>query len=88
MVHYSFGTLQCIAYAVSLELSGKGGGLLTGLGFGVALFALADEVAVPELGLSSKPSELPLSSHLSALAAHLVYGMSTEIGRRGLRLAL
>jgi hypothetical protein len=56
--------------------------------FGAALFALADEVAVPARGLSGKPSETPASMHLYAAAAHCVYGMATEIARRGLRAAI
>jgi hypothetical protein len=82
------GTLQGAAYGGVTELTGTGGGLIPGLVFGGALFAVADEVAVPALGLSGKPSESPLSSHLYGLAAHVVYGLSTELARRGLRAAI
>jgi uncharacterized membrane protein YagU involved in acid resistance len=70
-----------------MEVAGNCGGMLAGLVFGAALFVLADEVAVPELGLSSKPSELPLPSHLHGFAAHLVYGISSGIPRPGVRAA-
>jgi uncharacterized membrane protein YagU involved in acid resistance len=40
------------------------------------LFIAADEFAVPALGLSSKPSETPLSTHIYELAGHLVYGLT------------
>lgn len=88
VVHYGFGTLQGAIYGMVLEATGCSGGLLAGLAFGAALFTLADEVAVPAAGLSGKPSETPLPTHLYALAAHLVYGMSTEVARRGLRESL
>ena len=88
VVHYSFGTLQGAIYGGTTELSGTPGGFLPGVLFGAALFAAADEVALPQLGLTGKASEMPASSHLYGLAAHLVYGISTEIARRGLRAAL
>jgi uncharacterized membrane protein YagU involved in acid resistance len=56
--------------------------------FGAALFVAADEIVVPALGLSPQPTESSISSHLYGLAAHLVYGVTTEVVRRGLRAAL
>jgi hypothetical protein len=88
VVHYSFGTLQGALYGAMTELTHTPGGFLPGLIFGAALFALADEVAVPALGFSGKPSEYPASTHLHAAAAHCVYGVATEIARRGLRAAI
>lgn len=88
VVHYSFGTLQGAVYGGTAELAGTPGGFLPGVLFGAALFAAADELALPQLGLTGKPSEMPASSHVCGLAAHLVYGLSTEIARRGLRAAL
>jgi uncharacterized membrane protein YagU involved in acid resistance len=88
VVHYSFGTLQGAVYGGTAELAGTPGGFIPGVLFGAALFAAADELALPQLGLTGKPSEMPASSHVYGLAAHLVYGLSTEIARRGLRAAL
>lgn len=88
VVHYMFGTLQGALYGGVIELTRTRGGLLPALTFGAGLFVVADEIAVPALGLSGKPTESPLSSHLYGLAAHLVYGLSTEVARRGLRAAL
>ncbi len=88
VVHYAFGTLQGPLYGGVIELKGTAGGFVPSLAFGAALFVVADEIAVPALGRSGKPSESPLSSHLYGLAAHLVYAFSTEIARRGLRAAL
>jgi uncharacterized membrane protein YagU involved in acid resistance len=88
VVHYGFGTLQGGMYGAVTELAGVSGGFVPSLIFGAALFTVADELAVPALGLSSKPREHPISSHLYGLAAHIVYGVSTEMARRGLREAL
>lgn len=88
VIDYAFGTLQGGAYGAATELLRVEGGIVAGLAFGGALFALADEFAVPKLGLSGKPSEYPISSHVYALLSHLVYGFSSEIARRGLRSAV
>lgn len=88
LVHYSFGALQGGVYGAILEMAGARGGFLPALTFGTSLFGLADEIAVPALGLSGKPTETPLSSHLYGLASHLVYSVSTEFSRSGLRSAL
>lgn len=88
VVHYGFGTVQGAFYGMVLESLGCAGGLIAGAAFGAALFALADEVAVPALGLSGKPSESPLPTHLYALSAHLVYGLSSEVARKGLRASI
>lgn len=88
LVHYGFGTLQGAMYGTVTELAGVSGGFLPSLIFGAALFTAADELALPALGFSGKPSEYPASTHLYGLASHIVYGLSTEIARRGLRAAL
>jgi hypothetical protein len=59
-----------------------------GLPYAAALWLLGDEVAVPLLGLSKVPSQYPLSTHASALASHLVYGLVLELTRRTVREAL
>lgn len=85
-VHYGFGATMGGVYGLLSEYFPRaraGFGLL----FGAALFAVADEIMVPALGLSKKPSEFPLSTHANALASHFVYGMTTEAIRKGIRAA-
>jgi uncharacterized membrane protein YagU involved in acid resistance len=86
VVHYSFGIPQGGVYGAVAEFS-EGHGFIAGMTFGAALFVTADEIVVPALGLSPKPRESSISSHLYGLAAHLVYGVTTEVVRRGLRAA-
>ncbi len=85
--HYGFGTLMGALYGVLTEEfpSAKTG---FGTAFATGLFLVADEGAVPALRLSRPAKEVPLSSHMEALASHLVYGLSTESVRRGVRTAL
>ncbi|MFP2957596.1 hypothetical protein ACLEPN_07110 [Myxococcus sp. 1LA] len=87
LVHLAYGTAWGAIYGAlspRAPLLGK----LWGLGFGTALFLTGDEAAVPALKLSPPPRETPASSHLGGLAAHWVYGATTETAFRGLsRLA-
>jgi hypothetical protein len=55
--------------------------------FGTALFLGADEIGVPLARLSAPPTAYPLSTHLKAMAAHLVYGVTADLVRRGVRAA-
>lgn len=79
-VHYAFGTLMGVVYAVSAELLPE---VTTGAGtaFGTLLFLGADEVAVPAFQLAPSPAETPATDHLQHWAAHVVYGGSLELVR-------
>ncbi len=83
LVHYGYGTIVggvygALAEATPLTRTG------VGLPFATALWLFGDEMAVPALGLSKPPAEYPVSSHLQALAAHLVYGATTDLVRRAM----
>jgi putative membrane protein len=84
LVHYAFGTAMGAAYGAIAELwpSAASG---WGLPFGAALWMGADEVAVPSFGLGSKPTETRPAIHGWAFGAHLVYGLTTDTIRRGVR---
>src|SRR5687768_11485481 len=77
-VHYAFGTATGGLYGAAAELAPE---VTSGLGlpFGVAFWLVADEGAVPLLGLSKGPTEYPVSTHAYALASHLVYGLTAEV---------
>jgi hypothetical protein len=51
--------------------------VLGGALFGAGLWLLGDELAVPLLGLSDKPTTYPVKSHLQSLAQHLGFGVAT-----------
>jgi putative membrane protein len=91
IVHYAFGTGMGALYGVLMEVGPRRvrrHELLSSVGFGSVLFAGADEIAVPAAGLSGPPSDSPLSSHLYALASHIVYGLTTGAVRKAVRAAL
>jgi hypothetical protein len=86
IVHYAFGTAMGALYGLTSEYfpeASAGFGTL----FGTLLFALADETAVPLAGFSAGPTHYPVSSHLRALASHVVYGASAEAVRSTLTRA-
>lgn len=87
VVHYGYGALAGGLYGAAAEIVPavkKGGGTF----YATALFVGGDEIAVPALGLSRPALTYPLSVHANALASHLVYGLSTEVGRRVMRAIL
>jgi putative membrane protein len=86
-VHYAFGALNGALYGAIAEFSPSarvGAGAL----FGAGLWLAADELAVPAFGLAKAPTEYPASTHAEALASHLVYGLTTEGMRYGIRRLL
>lgn len=86
-VHYTFGTLMGVVYAVSAEVLPE---VTTGAGaaFGTLLFLCADEVAVPAFQLASTPADTAAFDHLQHWAAHVVYGGSLEMVRNLTRLLM
>ena len=87
IVHYAFGTSVGGLYGAVAELAPE---VTTGAGlpFGAAFWLVADETALPLLGLSKGPTAYPVSTHVYALASHFVYGLTAEVVRRGVRDAL
>jgi putative membrane protein len=86
-VHYGMGATSAGAYGILAEVAP----IVTigdGAAFGAGLWLLADEVAVPAAGLSKPAREIPLTTHLYALASHLVYGWIAETVRGAIRRAL
>jgi len=84
VVHYAFGALMGAVYGASVEVN-PAANALAGIPFGAILFAAADEVVLPVLGLSDKPAAYPLSTHVYGLVSHAVYGVTTETVRRIVR---
>ena len=86
-VHYAFGTVTGGLYGALAEVTPQVT-TAAGLPFGAGFWLLADEISVPLLGLSKGPTEYPVSTHVYALASHLVYGVTAELSRRAVRQVL
>lgn len=87
IVHYAFASVVGSAYGAAAEYA-PALRKVAGVPFGAALFVGADEIAVPALKLSRSPREHPISTHVYGLSSHIVYGLTTEMVRRGVRAAL
>lgn len=82
-VHVGYGLLVAAGYG-QVRAGHRGFDLLGGLAFAIGLFLLGDELAVPLLGLSDAPTEMPLREHGRYLAAHVAYGVATAAATQGL----
>lgn len=87
IAHYVMGATSGAIYGVAAELLPEAT-VGAGLPFGAAVWVGADELVVPALGLSKWPTEYPLKTHVYSFVSHLVYGLTTEVVRRGVRSAL
>jgi putative membrane protein len=79
--HYAFSAGTGAFYIVSaryLPLVRAGNGTV----YGSLVWLLADEGAMPALGLSRGPAELPWPVHAYALSAHWVYGAALDAAAR------
>ena len=87
LVHYAFGVLTGGVYGGLAEYSSA---VTSGFGtsFGGALFSSADLLAVPALGLGPWPTQQPGGAQATPFAAHVVYGITTELVRRLVRAIL
>jgi putative membrane protein len=86
-VHYTFGAVAGGFYGALAE-NAPAARALSGAVYGTTVWAAADEIAMPVLGLSDRTDEQPFERHLHSFAAHIVFGVTTELVRRSVRAAL
>lgn len=86
-MHYLMGGVSGAIYGATAEMTGMTT-MGAGLPFGSAVWAIADDVVVPALGLSKSPTAYPFSTHAYALTSHWVYGLTTEMVRKAVRKVL
>lgn len=77
-MHYAIGIAPGALYA-TLRHRMEGLGMARGPLYGLALFVLHDEIINPVTGLSAPPHRYPWQAHARGLAAHLVYGLVTDL---------
>jgi putative membrane protein len=86
-VHYGFGSTMGALYGVGAALAPAVAGAL-GMPFGTGVYLAAHAAAVPALGLSKPITEQRLSDEVGELLGHIVYGVVTDITRRGVVAAV
>ncbi len=82
--HWGFGLLMGGVYGALRSGKGSAADLGVGVAFGAGLFAIADEVIVPMLGLQEGPTKASKTQHGNRLAAHLLYGAGLAIGTQAI----
>jgi hypothetical protein len=87
VVHYAYGTLVGGVYGGVAEMAPVVGAGF-GMPFGISLWLLGDEVAIPALKFGPPPTEVSAEKHAGYLAAHLVYGITLDVTRRVMRHVL
>ena len=86
-LHYLTGGISGAIYGATAEMTGATT-FGASLPFGSAVWAIADDVLVPALGLSKSPTEYSMATHAYALSSHWVYGLVTEVVRKKVRQVL
>ena len=83
-IHWTFGTTTGAVYGLAAEATDA---VTTGAGipFGIALWAGTHVTSVPALGLEDTIVEKNPKYALSEFAGHLLYGLTAEVVRRGVR---
>lgn len=87
LVHYGYGTVMGGVYGGLCEVFPQTAAG-AGSAWGAVMWLGGDEVALPLFRLAGAPTSYPLSTHLLALAAHVVYGVTTHVACRGTRTLL
>ena len=86
-MHWGFGALAGGVYGALVEVAPSVRKRL-GANFGLALFGLTHVSALPMMGLTEKPGDQPAREHASEVVTHVLYGVTTELVRRGCRKLL
>ena len=86
-VHWGFGAAAGAAYGAMVEEEPTLGAW-KGAAFGLALNRLTHETVLPKLGVVPATDEQTAQERVSEWITHAVYGIVTEVVRRGVRRSL
>jgi putative membrane protein len=86
IVHYGYGAAVGAVYGVLAEFARTNA--FTGAAWGTLIWIVADEFAVPALGLSEPPDARWAEAHAQAFAAHIVYGAATDLVARATKAVM
>lgn len=87
VMHYLFGVGAGALYGVLAEARTEATRGF-GTGYGMAVWAAADQLGVAALGLAPWPTERPVRAEAYSTISHLVFGVTLEGVRRAVRAAL
>lgn len=78
VVHYAFGGTWGSIYGI---VAGSVPSLLTlkgGVGFGLVVWAISDDILLPWFKLAAWPHHYPVKNHLYAMSAHAAFGAAVS----------
>jgi uncharacterized membrane protein YagU involved in acid resistance len=84
VVHHAFGSGWGAAYGLIASSLARPGVLTSGLVFGTLVWLVSDDILLPAFRLSAWPHHYPVKTHLYALAAHAVYGITVAAAHAAL----
>lgn len=84
-VHYALGAAFGVTWALTRESFPGIARPLGAAGFGVAAWAVGNDVLYPLFRLGAGPVSYPLATHAYAIAAHLAYAAATTAAYEALR---
>lgn len=82
-VHFAVGGLGGALYAVVFDRQRRSP-LPSGLAFGIGLWLLGEEIAMPILGINGPPRHYSFADHANSLGEHMAYGMVMAVVSRWL----
>ena len=85
-IHWAFGTTAGVAYGVLAEVTAVEAGY--GVPAAAVLFAATHGSTLPAAGLQASPRTLPAAWWVWEFGSHVVYGLTVDFVRRGVRAAL
>ncbi len=78
VVHYAFGSAWGGLYGILAGTFPNAVTLKGGVVFGLAVWAVSDDLLLPWFKLSAWPHRYPVKTHLYAMAAHAAYGAAVS----------
>jgi uncharacterized membrane protein YagU involved in acid resistance len=78
MVHYGTAAAAGVLYAVAVP-SGVRARPWSGLLFGVAVWAIGNELFLPAIGLEKKPAQYSGRMQAQGIGEHIAYGLTLQM---------
>jgi hypothetical protein len=79
LVHLAYGSAWGSLYGLVGATLPRVVTLKGGLGFGLAVWLLSDDILLPAFRLGAWPHHYPVKTHLYAIGAHAVYGAAVAV---------
>lgn len=79
IVHYFVAASSGALYATVVARRATTYSKWMGPLFGLAMWVVGNEIALPALGLTRKPTDYTFGDQVNALGEHIIYGLTTDL---------